>query len=81
MQSGTPILYATPGETLCEKSGALNLGVEGIMMVGALAGFMAAASSGSPLLGFLAVAAIGTALQSGHYFVDFFNLRAIEAGS
>lgn len=51
------------------------------MMVGALAGFMAAASSGSPLLGFLAVAAIGTALQSGHYFVDFFNLRAIEAGS
>ena len=37
VQSGTPILYATLGEIITEKSGILNLGVEGMMMVGALA--------------------------------------------
>ena len=37
IQSGTPILFATLGEILTEKSGVLNLGVEGIMIVGALA--------------------------------------------
>lgn len=69
VQSGTPILYATLGEILCEKSGVLNLGVEGIMMIGALAGFMAAASSGSPLLGFLAGGACGALLAAVHGWV------------
>ena len=40
VQSGTPILYATLGEIFTEKSGILNLGVEGIMMFGALAAFV-----------------------------------------
>jgi general nucleoside transport system permease protein len=51
VQSGTPILYATLGEIFTEKSGVLNLGVEGAMILGALAGFVAARYSGSPLLG------------------------------
>ena len=40
VQSGTPILFATLGEILTERSGILNLGVEGIMLVGALAAFL-----------------------------------------
>ena len=51
VQSGTPILYATLGEIFTEKSGILNLGVEGIMMIGALAAFVATKFSGSPVLG------------------------------
>ncbi len=50
IQSGTPILFATLGEILTEKSGVLNLGVEGIMIVGALAAFVVAKLSGNPFL-------------------------------
>jgi ABC-type uncharacterized transport system permease subunit len=39
VQSGTPILYATLGEMMTEKGGVLNLGVEGMMAVSALAAF------------------------------------------
>ncbi len=53
VQSGTPILYATLGEIITEKSGVLNLGVEGIMMVGALAGFLVSLHTGNPVLGFV----------------------------
>ena len=54
VQSGTPVLYATLGEIFTEKSGVLNLGVEGIMIVGALSGFWVSQASGNPWLGFLA---------------------------
>ena len=52
IQSGTPILYATLGEILTERSGILNLGVEGIMLVGALAAFLTAKFTGNPMYGF-----------------------------
>ena len=39
VRSGTPILFATLGEIIIEKSGILNLGLEGIMLIGALTGF------------------------------------------
>lgn len=45
------ILYGTVGEILVEKSGSLNLGVEGTMAIGAIAGYLAAVNSGSFLLG------------------------------
>ncbi len=45
-----PILYATLGEILSEKVGNLNLGVEGMMLIGAVVGFTAAMSFGSPAL-------------------------------
>ena len=38
---GTPLLYASLGELLAERSGVLNLGVEGMMLVGAVMGFWA----------------------------------------
>jgi simple sugar transport system permease protein len=66
VQSGTPVLYATLGEIVTERSGVLNLGVEGIMLVGALAGFLVARSSGSPLLGFLAAGFFGMGLAGVH---------------
>lgn len=64
VQSGTPVLYATLGEIITEKSGVLNLGVEGIMMVGALAGFLVSMYSGSPVVGFVAGGIFG-ALTAG----------------
>ncbi len=69
VQSGTPILYATLGEIFTEKSGILNLGVEGIMIVGALAGFVVAQQTGSPTLGFVAAGLAGTALACLHGMV------------
>ncbi len=66
VQSGTPILYATLGEILTEKSGILNLGVEGIMMVGALAAFLTALITGSPALGFFVGGLAGALLAGVH---------------
>jgi len=62
MVAATPILLAATGELVAEKSGVLNLGVEGMMIVGAICGFAAAVGSGSPVLGFLAAAAGGAAM-------------------
>ncbi|MFP4456937.1 MAG: ABC transporter permease [Clostridia bacterium] len=47
LQAGTPLLFATLGEILTEKSGNLNLGVEGLMLLGAVGGFAAGLSTGS----------------------------------
>lgn len=63
MVAATPILLAAIGELVVEKAGVLNLGVEGMMIVGAISGFAIAVETGSPWLGFLA-AAIGGALLS-----------------
>ncbi|MFH1806528.1 MAG: ABC transporter permease [Pseudomonadota bacterium] len=57
--ASTPLLLAATGELVAEKSGVLNLGVEGMMLVGAIAGFAATASSGSAILGILAAVVAG----------------------
>jgi general nucleoside transport system permease protein len=67
--AGTPILYATLGEILTERSGVLNLGVEGMMMVGALAAFLTATFTGNPVLGFLAGGLFGALLAGVHGLV------------
>ncbi|WP_281824559.1 ABC transporter permease [Jannaschia rubra] len=59
MVAATPILLAAIGEMVVEKSGVLNLGVEGMMIMGAVTGFIAAIETGSPWAGFLAAAAGG----------------------
>jgi len=64
--AGTAILYACLGELLCERAGVLNLGVEGMMLMGALAGFAAGQWSGSPWLGGAAALAVGGAMASIH---------------
>ena len=58
----TPVLLAAIGELVVEKTGVLNLGVEGMMITGAVMGFVVAVDTGSPTLGFLAGMASGAAL-------------------
>ncbi|MFV0300611.1 MAG: ABC transporter permease subunit, partial [Paracoccus sp. (in: a-proteobacteria)] len=60
--AATPILFAALGELVVERAGVLNLGVEGMMIGGALAGFAAAHATGSPAIGFLAAAIAGLML-------------------
>lgn len=69
IQSGTPILYATLGEILTEKSGVLNLGVEGMMITGALAAFVTAQATGQPMLAFLVAGIVGAAFGGIHAIV------------
>lgn len=58
----TPYLYATIGETLGQLSGVLNLGVEGVMLMGAYAGFYVTFRTGNPWLGLLAAVVLGAAM-------------------
>jgi simple sugar transport system permease protein len=69
VQSGTPILYATLGEIFTERSGVLNLGVEGMMLVGAFSAFLTSKWTGSPVLGFLAGGLFGAGLAAVHGLV------------
>ncbi len=62
MVAATPILLAALGELVAEKSGVLNLGVEGMMIMGAIAGFAAAVQTGSPVMGFAAAAVAGAVM-------------------
>src|SRR3546814_20507725 len=62
ISAATPLLFAALGELVVEKSGVLNLGLEGMMIVGAVCAFAAAATTGSGLLGILAGAAAGLGL-------------------
>jgi ABC-type uncharacterized transport system permease subunit len=61
--AATPILLAATGELIVEKSGVLNLGVEGMMIIGAICGFIAAVNTDSPLIGFIVAALAGAALS------------------
>ena len=69
MLSGTPLLFGTLGELISEKAGSLNLGVEGMMWVGALAGFYAAVTSGSVLVSLLAAFASAAACAAFYAFL------------
>ncbi len=60
--ASTPLLFAALGELVTEKSGVLNLGVEGMMLVGAVAAFMVGIGTGSPALAVLAGAVAGVAM-------------------
>lgn len=63
MATAVPILLAALGEAVVERAGVLNLGVEGMMIIGALGGFVVAVHSGSPVLGFVGGAVAGAALS------------------
>lgn len=73
--SGTPILFATLGEIITEKVGNLNLGLEGMMLMGAAAGFMVGFHTGSPILAVLS-AIIAGALGALIYAFLTVSLRA-----
>ncbi|MCL1876088.1 MAG: ABC transporter permease [Synergistaceae bacterium] len=69
VRSGTPILYATLGEILTEKVGILNLGLEGIMLMGAFSGFVVSLTSGNPWIGFAAAFIVGCLMGLIHAFL------------
>ena len=70
--TSTPLLLAATGELVVEKSGVLNLGVEGMMLVGAVCGFALAIATGSPTLGILG------GMAGGALFSLLFGILAIN---
>ena len=79
---GTPLLFAALGELLAERSGVLNLGVEGMMLVGAVTGFWAVQTVGGPswlsLLTAVVVAALAAAATSLIHALLTITLRASQ---
>ncbi len=59
VMSGTTLLYATLGAVIVQRAGIVNLGIEGVMLVGAATGFAVAVETGSPVLGIVAAALTG----------------------
>lgn len=80
VRSGTAILFATIGEIFAERAGVLNLGVEGMMLMGAVTAYGVAYQSGSPWIGLVAAALVGAALALLHAFVTI-TLRADQVVS
>ena len=78
--AATPLVFAALGELVVEKSGVLNLGVEGMMLIGAISGFAIATSFDSALSGFLASIAAGIALSLVFAFITQ-NLRANQVAT
>ena len=71
MNASTPLLLAALGILVAERSGVLNLGVEGIMLMAAIAGYMATVETGSFAVGFIAAVAVGI------LFALFFAIFAV----
>jgi general nucleoside transport system permease protein len=67
--AGTPLLLGTLGEIIAERSGILNLGVEGMLALGAVSAFIVTLTTGSPWLGLLAGIAVGAAAAFLHAVV------------
>jgi simple sugar transport system permease protein len=70
MGLGTGIVYAAVGEIITERAGNLNLGVQGMMLVGAVAGFWATYNTDSLLLGVIVAMVAGAALSVIHAFAS-----------
>jgi simple sugar transport system permease protein len=78
--SGTVLLFATIGELLAERSGVMNLGVEGMMLIGAMSAFSVAVATGNPWLGVLA-AMLAAGLISQIHAVIAITLQADQVVS
>lgn len=78
--AGTPILYAALGELLAERSGVINLGVEGMMLIGAVCGFIAAVHFRNPWAGVVASMVAGGMVASIHAFLTI-TLRSNQVVS
>ncbi len=70
LRLGTPLILATVGEIYAQRSGVLNLGVEGMMIVGALVGFIGVNITGNPWMGILLAALCGGAMSLIHAFLS-----------
>lgn len=80
IKTGTPLLLVALGEMVCEKSGVLNLGQEGMMLMGAVCGFIAAATSGSLIFGVL-MAMLAGMLMSLLFGVISMHLKANQVAT
>ena len=69
IRAGAPVIYATIGEIFAERSGILNLGVEGMMLVGAVSGFIVGVKTGNPWAGVLMAMLAGGLLSLIHAFL------------
>ncbi|KNZ68528.1 inner-membrane translocator [Thermincola ferriacetica] len=78
--SGTPLLYAALGEILSERVGILNLGVEGMMLVGAVSGYIVTVHTHNHWMGILAAMAAGGLMAAIHAFLAV-TLRANQVVS
>jgi general nucleoside transport system permease protein len=78
--AGTPLLLGTIGEIIAERSGILNLGIEGLMSVGAVAAFIVTLGSGNPWLGIAAAAVAAAVLALLHAWMSV-SLRANQVVS
>lgn len=80
LAAGTPLVFAALGELIVEKSGVLNLGVEGMMLAGAITSFIVAAKTGSAWLGVCA-GALAAAALSQIFAVIALTLRANQVAT
>ncbi|OIN94526.1 MAG: ABC transporter permease [Anaerolineae bacterium CG1_02_58_13] len=67
--SGTVLLFATLGEIFSERSGVLNLGVEGMMLIGAMTGFSVTIATGNPWIGVLVAMLFAGLISQIHAFI------------
>jgi simple sugar transport system permease protein len=80
IQAGTSLVFASLGEIFTERAGILNLGLEGILIMGAVTGFAAGYHSDSLLVGVLVAMVIGGMMAAIHAFLCI-NLRADQVVS
>ena len=80
VEMGTPLLLATLGGVISERAGVINLGMEGLMLVGALAAFVVMLHTGSPILA-VALAAIAGGLVTMLHGLVCLMLRANQIAS
>lgn len=78
--SGTVLLFATIGEIFAERAGILNLGVEGMMLVGAMSAFSVAVKTGNPWLGLLVAMIAAGLISQIHAFISI-HLQADQVVS
>ncbi|MBC8095517.1 MAG: ABC transporter permease [Akkermansiaceae bacterium] len=69
IRGGTPFLLVSLGECLTEKSGKINLGLEGVLLMGAMSAYAIAYKTGSPFIGVIAAAGAGAFLGMIHAFL------------
>ena len=69
LRVSTPFMFVALGECLTEKSGRVNLGLEGTLVLGAMTGYAISYQSGSPWLGVLAAGCAGSVLGAMHGYI------------
>ena len=74
--ASTPLVLAALGELIVEKSGVLNLGVEGMMIIGAVTGFIVGVETGSAYIGMMAAAMSGALLSLLFAFIILISLNS-----